>query len=64
MARRRVYQATPEKIWINDVDESSAAIRDIRVEVETTELQKVLRGHFFLKKKLSEVDRSAADEDE
>ena len=41
---RRVYKATPQKMWMNDVelDENGKYIRDIRVEVPIEEVKKYL----------------------
>jgi nitroimidazol reductase NimA-like FMN-containing flavoprotein (pyridoxamine 5'-phosphate oxidase superfamily) len=40
-AVRRVYKATPQKIWINDVelDEKGKYIRDIRIEIPLEKLK-------------------------
>jgi len=45
-AVRRVYKATPCKIWINDVelDDRGKYIRDIRVEIPIEKLKELLSG--------------------
>lgn len=44
---RRVYKASPEQIWMNDVenDESANYIRDIRIEVPLPEIRRLTTYH-------------------
>lgn len=42
-AVRRIYKASPEKVWMNDAEVTDGVfIRDTRVEIDLAELKKAI----------------------